>query len=337
MPVFVAIEQQRTEKQLEGASPLKRKAVSEPEGAPSVKHQTLTTSKESKKVELDVKLMSGESLATVTGLGSWTGADVQEALQPYLASSMRIDKLLHDGKELAHSQMLQDAHMEEHANLYAIVCGIPRLHLYKPCSAMELAERRDRWAFGDDENLCKEGVQHCGMETAPETGREVADAISKAADIEEICIVRSESDDAGSIVVISSPGPDPKRACLEALAVLEEGDFDGLLSDYSSDGGDEGLDSIWKRATLKKRDFQKCMQKGFTFSGYRYKKDKHDDDDDPENLAAKLWAVTKIMADTLTQHFVFSFTDAIVTAPVLFGGYASDGSIVGIVSSRVHT
>ncbi len=43
------------------------------------------------------------------------------------------------------------------------------------------------------------------------------------------------------------------------------------------------------------------------------------------------------MGESLEKHFEFNFTETLVTAPVIYGGYAKDKSIVGILSMRVWT
>ena len=48
-------------------------------------------------------------------------------------------------------------------------------------------------------------------------------------------------------------------------------------------------------------------------------------------------ATTAIMASDLTNHFELNFSDEIVVAPVLYGGRASDGNVVAVLSMRVWT
>merc|ERR1719324_104566 len=73
------------------------------------------------KVELDVKLISGDHLAKLTAVESWTGADVKKALQKHLAPGTRINKLLRGAEEMTDEQMLADAHLAGSAQLVAIV------------------------------------------------------------------------------------------------------------------------------------------------------------------------------------------------------------------------
>merc|ERR1719191_953408 len=79
------------------------------------------------KVELDVKLVSGDHLAKLTAVESWTGADVKKERQKHLAPGTRISKLLRDAEEMTDEQMLADAHLAGNAQLVAIVQGIPKL------------------------------------------------------------------------------------------------------------------------------------------------------------------------------------------------------------------
>merc|ERR1712050_472555 len=57
---------------------------------------------------------------------------------------------------------------------------------------------------------------------------------------------------------------------------------------------------------------------------------------------AELASATKVMAERLERHFKFDFgegpliddTPSVKCCPVVYGGYAPDGSIVGILTSR---
>jgi len=59
-------------------------------------------------------------------------------------------------------------------------------------------------------------------------------------------------------------------------------------------------------------------------------------DDDEEQGSNKFAAVAKIMAKSLTNGFYFSFEGEYINSPVIYGGFTSDGSIVGIVSLCVR-
>ena len=59
------------------------------------------------------------------------------------------------------------------------------------------------------------------------------------------------------------------------------------------------------------------------------------EEDDSDVVKAK--RVTDIMVADLTGHFELNFSENIVCAPVLYGGMASGGNIVCVLSMRVWT
>lgn len=196
------------------------------------------------------------------------------------------------------------------------------------CSALELEKRRDDWDGGDGEDdLCSADVMHGIMSDAPQVARQVAEELAKAMPgLEDIQIMgSSEGSDGGEIVVISSPGPDPKAAILNALSIRSV-----------------NWESSKKAATLKSIDF-KTHKHGFTRDP-----DECDDFDPVDEFGEReeepdMWneydqliAGTKILS-SLDKGFLFNYLDSHAVAPVIFGGYASDGSIVGVLSSRVWT
>uniref|UniRef100_A0A7S4RVG0 WGR domain-containing protein n=1 Tax=Alexandrium monilatum TaxID=311494 RepID=A0A7S4RVG0_9DINO len=200
--------------------------------------------------------------------------------------------------------------------------GSPRLHVWgSAVNATELEKRRDDWSSPDEEDVCDPAVLHGTMEEAPEAAKEVATALHEAMPrLEETYVVpSSESSDGGEVVVVSSPGADVKLACLKALGIRES-----------------LLEAASKSASVKSADWSK--------SRYGFNRDPDDDpeigEDDDEESRADFAAVlkgTKIMAERLEQHFELNFRPDWSVAPVLYGGRAKDGSIVGILSSRVWT
>jgi len=58
--------------------------------------------------------------------------------------------------------------------------------------------------------------------------------------------------------------------------------------------------------------------------------------EEEEQGSDKFAAVAKIMAKSLTNGFYFSFKSEYINSPVIYGGFTSDGSIVGIVSLCVR-
>lgn len=60
-----------------------------------------------------------------------------------------------------------------------------------------------------------------------------------------------------------------------------------------------------------------------------------DDDDTLDRRCIK--AATALMAADLQHHFELNFSEEIAVAPVLYGGRASDGNVVAVLSMRVWT
>mmetsp|Transcript_92170 Transcript_92170/g.127958 ORF Transcript_92170/g.127958 Transcript_92170/m.127958 type:complete len:193 (-) Transcript_92170:192-770(-) len=191
------------------------------------------------------------------------------------------------------------------------------LYLSDACTFSELAARRDPWMTGggDEESLVdeKEGDEkHADMADAPAVAKSVALAMKEAApELGEFQIVgSSETSAGGEVVVIGQPGSDTKEACLKALGIRS---------------------GVWSSATLEPLDVQGKLKTGFNAGD--------EDDEGPGDAAEKkqILAVTEIMSLKLRKNFEFNFKEEIVSAPVIYGGYASDGSIVGVLSSRVWT
>ncbi|CAE8623747.1 unnamed protein product [Polarella glacialis] len=268
-------------------------------------------------VNLEVKLLSGQTLATVTAGPSWTTADLKKLLGSHVTPDKRIESLMHGDRALGLQETVAAAGLVSGVVLQAVLIGVPLLHVFRPCSARELSERRGcghMWLVGGagEVHIVADHVQHSGMDSAPQAGKEVATAMATVApDLENIIVLHSESEESGEILVISSPGQDPKQACISALALLDRDPEMG-----------ESSPNIHEHATLVSKDWNEHLERGFSCM---------------DEAEGSLLAITKIMADSLEQHFEFSFDDEVVTAPVIYGGYASDGSIVGVLSARVWT
>ncbi|CAE8597154.1 unnamed protein product [Polarella glacialis] len=270
-------------------------------------------------VNLEVKLLSGQTLATVTAGPSWTTADLKQLPGSHVTPDKRIGSLMHGDRELGLQETVAAAGLVSGAVLQAVLVGVPLLHVFRPCSARELSERRGcgfgfKWLVGGsgEGHIVADHVQHSGMDSAPQAGKEVATAMATVApNLENIIVLHSESQESGEILVISNPGQDPKQACISALALLDRDPEMG-----------ESSPNIHEHATLVSKDWNEHLERGFSCM---------------DEAEGSLLAITKIMADSLEQHFEVSFEDEVVTAPVFYGGYASDGSIVGVLSARVWT
>eukprot|EP00928_Gymnodinium_smaydae_P035724 TRINITY_DN25093_c0_g1_i1.p1 TRINITY_DN25093_c0_g1~~TRINITY_DN25093_c0_g1_i1.p1 ORF type:complete len:269 (+),score=37.33 TRINITY_DN25093_c0_g1_i1:106-912(+) len=264
-------------------------------------------------VELEVKLITGEVITIVNVASSCTGAYLKRALQPCLAPSMRISKLVHNGKELIDSHTLECFVFDGKVELCATVCGAPALHLFEPCSALQLSHRLHSWRIDDFcGEFCESERQHCGMDSAPDIGREVAqDLANVAPDLKDIILISSEWNAHGEVILISDPCADTKQACIEALAVLECKRTTPL------------------EAVLEKSDFKRYLDE---YLEELIEEERHPE---PKHIE-QLQAICDVMTNRLTNQFKFSFGCDVMISPVIFGGYASDGSIVGLLSARME-
>jgi hypothetical protein len=188
------------------------------------------------------------------------------------------------------------------------------LHLAEPCSARQLSERHGnglQWT-----TAVADSTQHAGMASAPHLARSVAEAMMRAAPNlgSTMVTLDGEGEGCGEVIVIANPGPDPRGACLKALAILVCHNNDAVCG--SANWG-------------------KNVERGMTFN-----LDPNDpwltDSRNPEPFAAGkqdagLLAVTNVMAEQLTEGFQFCFLNHVVASPMIYGGYANDGSVVGVL------
>ena len=110
----------------------------------------------------------------------------------------------------------------------AVLNGKPELFLDKACSARLLGQRYgwDNFGSGPLFEAMEESVdadaQLRGIAEAPELAQEVAKAMQESApNLEYFPIVgSSECERGGEVIIIASPGEDPKAACLRALLFI---------------------------------------------------------------------------------------------------------------------
>ena len=69
-----------------------------------------------------------------------------------------------------------------------------------------------------------------------------------------------------------------------------------------------------------------------TASDLFFQDDDDDDENDDDDGRTKIHVTTTIMAAELSNHFKLKFNDNVVVAPVLYGGQASDGNVVTVIS-----
>ncbi|CAJ1342457.1 unnamed protein product, partial [Effrenium voratum] len=235
---------------------------------------------------------------------------------------------------LKDDQSLEEAGLETGAALNAVIESEPRLYLVKPCSALEYGqERLDEWMAGED-HMVTSSRMHLDMESAPEVARQVAkDLLEAAPGLADITIARSSEGDCPSeVVVIGCPGEDPKKACLKALTI--DKDSCEEFAD-AKDDEDPELTGVWTLATLEQVDWKDYLEFGFNGDKSDFNGDLNAMMDDlgvEKEEMDQLLKMTKIMSEKLERGFIFNFNDSAVVAPMVYGGYASDGSIVGVIS-----
>eukprot|EP00746_Dinoflagellata_sp_MGD_P008966 gnl/MRDRNA2_/MRDRNA2_118047_c0_seq1.p1 gnl/MRDRNA2_/MRDRNA2_118047_c0~~gnl/MRDRNA2_/MRDRNA2_118047_c0_seq1.p1 ORF type:complete len:321 (+),score=66.66 gnl/MRDRNA2_/MRDRNA2_118047_c0_seq1:90-1052(+) len=276
-------------------------------------------------VELCILHANGNLLKKVSSSLSWTGNDLKNVLQEYLEPSTLIVKFFCASGELEDSAPLAEAGLTNGVEVTAVIGARPKMHLTKPCSGTELAIRRNEWMCGSCPNGCgngcfvAEGVQHGSIENVPEVAKQVAQELAIAFPEMETTEITLHTNFSlgGEVIVITNPGEDPKKACFEALGVRVDDAFDYALEDAEVDYVDlkARLDSGFNQDPA-----------GDEFLG------------PPLPQPAGIIAATKVMAESLCQTFEFNFAEGNITsAPVIYGGYTSDGCIVGILSSRYCT
>ena len=198
------------------------------------------------------------------------------------------------------------------------------LFLHKACSARLLGERYGWNNFGSGalfEAMDKTDAEHRSIAEAPGVAaQEVALAMLHSAPcLERFPIVgSSESEYGGEVIIVANPGEDPRTACLQALL------FSAKILQEEGTG-----------ATLEVKNWSQHLKCGFYTNG-RGGNDPNNNEEDTSDHAEML-TLTKIMAERLNHHFEFGFDDDVVVAPMIYGGYSSDGSIVGVLTSRVWT
>jgi hypothetical protein len=196
----------------------------------------------------------------------------------------------------------------------------PQIQMFMrdPVSAAELSQLSGggtSWIIGGSsfENLAEAAVSHVDIAAAPEVARLIAERINTA--LGDAILPASESDTTGRAVVIvgaGSSGMPDAAALLQALGLKHE--VDGVI--------------LLEQATVTAKDYLQAEQ-GFCYP------DQDDQPDDEHRGCVK--AATLIMGTSLCDHFELNFSEEIVCAPVLYGGRASDGNLVAVLSMRVWT
>lgn len=318
----------------------KRARVEEPtqeESNPEAKIDPVT-------IDLTANLVSGNTLGVISVPEQCTGPMLRSMLQAFVDEDKTIDSLLigsstfgDDVNETAKDRGLSTGSVVQ----VTLREPAPTAHLLEPCSAAQLSGRHGSWCIGggsDGEqeseegcpdswsgyNLCKHGVHHKGMDAAPKAGREVAEEMHASIHRRPILLVKGGNNygETEEIIVISNPGNDAKTALLQALAIREEDlrfDREGNELGRLARKG-KGF-NVWECAEVTLTDWSKDV------AGSWSRDVNHDD-----SYLKEAVDLTDVMAKRLTRHFQFGFPYGLLTSPVFFGGFAYDGSIVGILA-----
>ena len=134
------------------------------------------------------------------------------------------------------------------------------------------------------------------------------------------------------MIVISNPGASARAACATALAIRNE-----------VEGDDDEEHAITIRPYQKSINWSVYAAKkiGFNYDLQFDSIDEYEGEVGHENMRGFV-GMTEIMSKRLTGGFIFSLYPVYggssrcpAVSPIIYGGYASDGSIVGVLASCV--
>lgn len=175
--------------------------------------------------------------------------------------------------------------------------GDPTLYVHDPASFKSGNQH-------DTQGICRDGLEYAEMISAPHSAKTVADQLKDCLATHDVVCPHVPQ----VVIVISNPGEDPGEACLSAFAIIK------VKHSVMSEQVD-----LWDSADLQKKDWSSDEIAGIRGMDRAAKSD-----------SEKSIEATKIMADKLANHFEFTLTAKLDAVPVVCGGYAEDGSIVGL-------
>lgn len=262
---------------------------------------------------------SGDALTQLRAPATSLVSSLKKSLMETLGPRKVVGKLLLGDTLLQESRSLQECGLTDGAEVKIFLHSTskPKLLIDEDIACFG----SDDEPFESDEEGDEDGDAECLMriDAAPEIAREVAKAMmAELGDVNIAC--GSENVSPGVVAVIANPGDKPRKACLRALKTPKTNDR--LVGEYNDKENEDGENEppLWTIAACDEKDWGQCLEGGF------------DGSEKPEIVK-----VTKIMSEKLEKHFEFGFKDAVVVAPIFYGGYASDGNIVGVLTSRVWT
>jgi len=302
---------------------------------------------------ITLRVRVGSSMpARVCKRESCTIADVTQDrdLQKQLQPGTHIKVLCHRGAELSDSRALSEIAFQNGAEVEAIV-GTHALHLQDPGTVTSLSQLIQRVHCPYPPSPVRSdscGMQHelwCrSIDDAPPAARAVAMELVRATPrLQDTELV---GEGCGTVIVIAGAGRNALRACLLGLGILDKDD-----EDEDEDGADsennniQELNDYGEGPYLIEKDWRACAFDGQPFNSEHIPEidfgglqDGRWDEGPPgipdQTGNAQLRDATSIMARQLTNHFEFNFKADISddSALIVFGGYAEDGCVVGILT-----
>eukprot|EP00929_Paragymnodinium_shiwhaense_P057755 TRINITY_DN28912_c1_g1_i1.p1 TRINITY_DN28912_c1_g1~~TRINITY_DN28912_c1_g1_i1.p1 ORF type:complete len:278 (-),score=23.25 TRINITY_DN28912_c1_g1_i1:274-1107(-) len=229
-----------------------------------------------KMVTLTLLTASGEVLASMDALASWKFADVEERLADRLPEGTVLSAILHGAVEMQRDKTLAEYGLIERVVLTAVIATVPTLHVFQPCSSLQLMEQCGPWKTPNAHPMVSRDVKLLSMDGAPLQAKEAAESLRDASPglSGHSVMMPAEFYRGGEIVVISNPGSDARAACLQALMISTsaeqayvrpktwadhdheflDSEFDGLtqiMSDRLTDGFEFGFrESMWMTPML---------------------------------------------------------------------------------------
>eukprot|EP00931_Biecheleriopsis_adriatica_P067438 TRINITY_DN4157_c0_g1_i1.p1 TRINITY_DN4157_c0_g1~~TRINITY_DN4157_c0_g1_i1.p1 ORF type:complete len:443 (-),score=79.33 TRINITY_DN4157_c0_g1_i1:31-1359(-) len=319
--------------------------------------RALQSEQESVKVDLSIRLMSGGSLFSIVVTGATTGAEVCKAVsdQGHVRSGTFIQTLMVNGSPLqGHEPLAKNVPMVLaagglKAEAQVVLGRLPALHVFKPCTVLELS--KGVWSCGGDSDefpawggsdefpaMVDAGAPALeDIQSAPEEARCVAESMRDAfrvratqpgkatdrpliADGADVTVHQAGSP--GEIFVIANPGEDKTEACLRAFHILREWE------------GDDGTEQVWELARVA--DIGLDVILGRAEKGVEWNCEiEEDEPGQPDRANPAMIRGLKVMAASLTQGFIFEIDSdsPFDSLPIMYAGFANDGSIVGVVST----
>jgi len=299
------------------------------EGATTSAAKRAQVTAEASDIELRVVLASGKELAKLSVSSSATGAELMQSVQERLEPGVSLQGLLTVGAPVSKSQAVSEFSLESDGVLQAVLGGSPTLHLFEPCSALELAKRYGEWLEMIEVEVegVFEDLKHRSIEEAPSEARATAEALAKTfgSSLKDYPVDGDGAFYRGAeVVVISSPGADTKLACLRALGIREEPEnMEAIAEDFFP----RDAKNFHDLAMVKPENWASHADRGICT-----REEKNVETPAPQEILDG----TRMMAERLKEHFVFRFRadelNCLYEEPVLFGGFSGDGSIVGVLT-----